>query len=112
MFWGAMISIAVFGLGWHVFLLVRLALKAKAVAQSAKPLTLQIQTILRQLEQKASVNRPALAIEIPMDEVLVERLKRIRHRRNRKIERQRRLVANLKKIDPTERRFTRVRKRS
>jgi hypothetical protein len=47
-----------------------------------------------------------------MEKVLVERLKMIRHRRAAKADRQRRLIASLKKIDPTERRFTRVRKRS
>jgi hypothetical protein len=106
------VGIATAGLAWHVWLMVKIAKKSKQLLTAAKPLIASLSETANGIGQKPVLEKPVRAVDEPMDKVLVERLKMIRHRRAAKAERQRRLIASLKKIDPTERRFTRVRKRS
>jgi len=106
------VGIATAGLAWHVWLIVKIAKKSNQLLTAAKPLIASISETAIGFDQKPVLEKPARAVDEPMEKVLVERLKMIRHRRAAKADRQRRLIASLKKIDPTERRFTRVRKRS
>jgi hypothetical protein len=106
------LTIAGLGLIWHLLLAVGLLKKIKAIAIAAKPLVLKLSEISGALEAKPNLAAPKKAIDRPMDEVLVERLQIMKRRRKAKSDRQRRLIANLKKIDLSESRFTRVRKRS
>ncbi len=106
------VVIAVAALCWHALLLVSLAKKIKNIRRIAKPLTNQISELNSLLGTKPDLAATELAVQKGIDEVLVDRLVLIRRRRKAKAEQQRRLIENLKKIDPTERRFIRVRKRS
>jgi hypothetical protein len=105
-------GIAALGAAWHVWLIVKIANKSKLLLVAAKPLVTKLSASATGLGQKPVIQKPKRAVDEPMERVLVERLKIIRQRRAAKAERQRRLISSLKKIDPTERRFTRVRKRS
>lgn len=106
------VSIALIGLTWHFYLLGRLVKKSREVATAAKPLADQVAELSIELGRKPELAKQTLAIDRKMDEVLLERFNLMRKRQIRKAQRQRRLIDNLKKIDPTERRFSHVRKRS
>ena len=105
-------AIALIGVLWHALLVGKLFSKAKTTFLATKPLAGKLAELSTHFNEKPAIEKPKRAVDRSLDEVLLERLKTIRGRRRAKAERQRRLIANLKKIDPTERRFTRVRKRS
>lgn len=105
-------GIALGGLLWHAWLTYQLYRKAKAIQLEAAPLTAKVNELNQAAGNKPSLSAPELAVDQPMEQVLLKRLKLIQRRSAAKAARERRLIENLKKIDPTERRFTRVRKRA
>ncbi|MEN9752693.1 MAG: hypothetical protein RL670_384 [Actinomycetota bacterium] len=104
------VSIGALGLLWHGILMVRLAGQAKLLAQSAAPAMERLVKLGEESGRRPALVKPALAIETSLDEVVARRMLLLRRRASRKAERERRLLERLKRIDPTERRFTRAKR--
>jgi hypothetical protein len=103
-------GIAVLGALWHFSILVSLARKGKKAVAASADLRQQLETLANLVGRKPELTRPTLAIDTPIDEVLLRRYRMMRRRRERKALRERRLIDRLNRIDPTERRFTRAKR--
>ena len=104
------VAIGVLGAIWHIAILVSLATKSKRVMVESQALRLQVEALVNLVNEKPQLAKPVLAVETPLDEVLLSRYQLLRRRKERKVERERRLIDRLNRIDPTERRFTRAKR--
>ena len=110
-FW-VFLAIAVFGLLWHGYLGLLLFRKGKRLQSVGEPIAKKVEKFNAAANSKPIVEKPVLAIDTPIETTINRRLKLVQQRNRAKAARERRLIDNLKKIDPTERRFIRVRKRA
>lgn len=102
--------IALVGLVWHGILFFTVAKKAKLVAGVASPAVAKLIDLTKSVDARPVLEKPKLAINASLDDLVVRRMLFLRHRSARKAERERRLLDRLKQIDPTERRFTRAKR--
>ena len=98
-------GIIVLGLVSHVLIMVWVALKARAMAAPAAKLQKIGEGLAKTASQKPEIQKLVPALDQPIEQVFGRRKRILKAKRNRREERERRLVARLKNISYEESRL-------